>query len=209
VRVQLKLNWTQEPKLDVNYEPHKRLILLLDGHKFSGQAIYANVAEHAYKSTNEGKPLVLGAVIRVLRETEARNRERTAATTLARARNVESGRKDTAESDEMAQGKQAKAERRVTFVDGDVAPAGICRDACGASSQKVTLDCGTQTPTVGATVHVDRIAGLARGHWLHKLCSWRCPACADPMILFDPNFYFALITKNVYKFQLYFNRHKI
>ncbi len=45
VRVQLKFNWTQEPRLDVNYEPHKRLILLI-GHRIGGQAIYANVAEH-------------------------------------------------------------------------------------------------------------------------------------------------------------------
>ncbi len=57
VRVQLKFNWTQELRLDVNYEPHKRLILLIDGHRIGGQAIYANVAEHTFKSTNEGKPV--------------------------------------------------------------------------------------------------------------------------------------------------------
>jgi hypothetical protein len=40
IRIQLKFNWTQEKKLDTNYEPHKRLILLLDGHKIAGKAIF-------------------------------------------------------------------------------------------------------------------------------------------------------------------------
>jgi hypothetical protein len=100
------------------------------------------------KSTNEGRPLVLGTVIRALPETDARIRERMTTEMIARAKKTELERKVTGEDEEVAQAKKTKAERRVTFVDEDVALAETCEEACGASSTKEMLDCGTQTPTV-------------------------------------------------------------
>ncbi len=55
VRVQLKFNWTQEDRLDVNYKPHKRLIALLDGHRVAGQHVRAEAAEFAFHRQMKGE----------------------------------------------------------------------------------------------------------------------------------------------------------
>ncbi len=68
VRIQLKFNWTQEDRLDVNYESHKRLIALLDGQRVVGQHVRAEAAEFAFKSTNKGRALKLITLIERLQE---------------------------------------------------------------------------------------------------------------------------------------------
>ena len=160
IRVQLKFNWTQEPRVDVNYEPHKRLIVLLDGQTVCERVIRVDATEHAYKSTNEGRPLSLGPLIRALRETEASNRERVKSEALARAR-------------------QAVPDCKVALAPGGVALTRTREVAVEDERVLVTLDCATQTPKTKTVAKMSEIAGLPEGHWLYRWCSWRCPACAD------------------------------
>ncbi len=149
VRIQLKFNWTQEDALDVNYEPHRRLLTLLEEHCVTGRSIRAEVSEYATKSTNEGRALNLTDLIARVRSDEARR---------AQAQASKSAKPGSAEP---------KANPGVTATNK---PERVTTTEQGTQTPRIR----SRIPSSG-----DKSVDLPSGHWLRQLQQFRCPICAD------------------------------
>jgi hypothetical protein len=149
VRIQLKFNWTQEDALDVNYEPHRRLLTLLEEHCVTGKSIRAEVSEYATKSTNEGRALNLNELIAKVRADEARRAQAQA-------------------------NRAAKPGSVVTKANPGAAATSAPERVATTEQGTQTPRIPSQVSSSG-----DKSVDLPSGHWLRQLRQFRCPVCAD------------------------------